>query len=115
MPSTLRYTPPMTPTLQNSTGNELVLPDRWATEITPRLAAGETTQAWLEIDLDHRLKFASGLVLLTNRRLLARAPGEADWQEWPLQASLRLNHQDHAGVGRLALVNGQGRLATWRY
>src|SRR5574343_118222 len=115
MPSTLRYTPLMTPTLQNSTGNELVLPDRWATEITPRLAAGETTQAWLEIDLAHRLKFASGLVLLTNRRLLARAPGEADWQAWPLQAGLSLNHHDHAGVGALELVNGQGRLATWRY
>jgi ATP-binding cassette subfamily B protein len=100
---------------QNSAASEPALPDHWATEIAPRLAADETTQAWLEIDLDHRLKFASGLVLLTNRRLFARAPGDADWQEWPLQAGLTLQHHDHAGVGSLELVNGQGKLATWRY
>jgi ATP-binding cassette subfamily B protein len=115
MPATLRYTLLMTLTLQNSTSNELVLPDRWATEITPMLATGETTQAWLEIDLDHRLKFASGMVLLTNRRLLARSPDDTGWQEWPLQAGLKLQHHDHAGVGSLELVNGQGKLATWRY
>ena len=115
MPATLRYSLLMTLTLQNSTSNELVLPDRWATEITPMLATGETTQAWLEIDLDHRLKFASGMVLLTNRRLLARSPDDTGWQEWPLQAGLKLQHHDHAGVGSLELVNGQGKLATWRY
>lgn len=63
------------------------------------------TQAWLEIDLDARLQFASGLVLVTNRRLLARAPGTRQWQEWPLRAGLALNHHDHAGVSALELVD----------
>ena len=91
------------------------MPGRWAADIAAHLATGETTQAWLEIDLDSRLKFAAGLVLVTDRRLLARAPGEAGWQEWPLSADLSLNHHDQAGVGALELVDKKGRLASWRY
>ena len=65
----------MTPNPHNAASNELALPGRWATEIEPQLAAGEKIQAWLEIDLDARLQFANGLVLVTDRRLLADLPG----------------------------------------
>ena len=99
----------------NSASNELALPGHWAAAIEPRLTPGETTQAWLEIDLDNRLKFSSGLVLVTNRRLLAQPAGETEWQEWPLRGGLTLNHHDHAGVGALELIDEQGQLATWRY
>ena len=111
----LRYTLAMIPNQQISAGSELALPDRWAAEVEPQLAAGEKTQAWLEIDLDNRLQFAAGLVIVTDRRLLARAPGDGGWQEWPLRAGLALNHHDHAGVGALELVDANGRLANWRY
>jgi hypothetical protein len=63
----------MTPNAQNIAGNEPVLPSRWATEVEPQMAAGEEIQAWLEIDLDSRLQFANGLVIVTDQRLLARA------------------------------------------
>uniref|UniRef100_Q47AY9 ABC transporter, transmembrane region:ABC transporter related protein n=1 Tax=Dechloromonas aromatica (strain RCB) TaxID=159087 RepID=Q47AY9_DECAR len=99
----------------NSASTELALPGHWTAAIEPRLTSGETTQAWLEIDLDNRLKFSSGLVLVTNRRLLALPAGETDWQEWPLRGGLTLNHHDHAGVGALELIDEQGQLATWRY
>jgi ATP-binding cassette subfamily B protein len=105
----------MTANVQTPASNEPALPSRWATELEAKLATNEKTQAWVEIDLDNRLQFAAGLVLVTNRRLLARAPGEAGWSEWPLSAWLKLNHHDHAGVGTLELVNAQGRLASWRY
>ena len=111
----MRYTRPMTPNLQNTASAELALPSRWAAEVEPQLAAGEKTQAWLEIDLNARLQFAAGIVLVTDRRLLARAPGDEQWQEWPLRSGLSLNHHDHAGVGALELVDQNGRLANWRY
>ncbi|WP_371323177.1 ABC transporter ATP-binding protein [Dechloromonas sp. ZY10] len=91
------------------------LPPHWAGEVGSRLEAGESVQAWLETDLDARLYFAPGLIVLTERRLLARAGGELEWKSWPLAAGQRLEHHDHAGVGLLELVNEQGRVATWRY
>jgi ATP-binding cassette subfamily B protein len=99
----------------NPAGNEPTVPGRWAADVEAKLAAGEKPQAWLEIDLDNRLKFASGLVLVTDRRLLAYTPDNTRWQEWPLRGGLTLNHHDHAGVGALELVDENGRLATWRY
>jgi ATP-binding cassette subfamily B protein len=105
----------MTPTAQNIAGNEPALPGHWAAELAPLLASNEKTQAWVEIDLDPRLKFANGLVVVTDQRLLARSPGDTNWREWPLHAGLTLNHLDHAGVGTLELLDANGLLATWRY
>ncbi|OON61206.1 ABC transporter [Massilia sp. KIM] len=56
-----------------------------------------------------------GLVAVTNRRLLARAPGDSQWRDWPLRAGLALRHHDHAGVGHLELVDEHGLLAAWRF
>jgi len=111
----MRYTRTMIPDTTIPAPSEPALPGRWAAEVEPLLAADEQTQAWLEIDLDARLQFAAGIVLVTDRRLLARPPGTGGWQEWPLRAGLALNHHDHAGVGALELVDENGRLAHWRY
>jgi ATP-binding cassette subfamily B protein len=111
----LRYTLMMTQIAQNVAGNEPALPSRWAAEVEALLLAGERTQAWLEIDLDTRLHFSAGLVIVTDKRLVARAPGAAQWSDWPLRAGLKLNHADHAGVGTLELADERGRLACWRY
>ncbi|CAM3636999.1 ABC transporter [Bordetella pertussis] len=35
--------------------------------------------AWLETDLDARLRFETGMVLATDRRILACAPGRREW------------------------------------
>ena len=69
----------------------------------------------LEVDLDRHLRFANGVVLLTNQRLISKFPGETSWQSWPLRAGLALTHHDHAGVGTLALRDAAGQLALWRY
>ncbi|MBC7455912.1 MAG: ATP-binding cassette domain-containing protein, partial [Massilia sp.] len=55
------------------------------------------------------------MVVLTDRRLLARAAGEPAWRDWTYRSGLQLKHHDHAGVGHLALFDAQGRLATWRF
>jgi len=93
-------------------------PAAWRGEIDAldgNLRNGETIFGWLETDLDAKLCFASGIVVLTDRRLLARGLGDADWQQWPLVAGMRLARRDHAGVGSLELFNGKGLVARWRY
>jgi ATP-binding cassette subfamily B protein len=90
-------------------------------EVQSRLEPGETLVAWFAPDLDERLFYAEGLVLLTERRLLAHAlDGRADsngphWQAWPLEPDMTLRCELHAGVGTLDLVTSSGRLAHWRY
>jgi ATP-binding cassette subfamily B protein len=69
----------------------------------------------LEIDLDDRLDFRPGSLVLTETRLLARSGDAADWSAWTLDSTLSLHHHDHAGIGSLELHDGSGRLARWRY
>ncbi len=111
----MRYTRRMSANLQNTAGDELAMPDQWAERLASRLTKDEKIQAWLELDLDARLHFANGLVAVTDQRLLALAPGDSEWREWPLRPALNLNHHDNAGVGSLELLDAQGRIACWRY
>jgi ATP-binding cassette subfamily B protein len=80
-----------------------------------RLNASENVLATLPVDLDEELRFTSGLLALTDRRLLARDPDGA-WSEWKLPApGLEMHLADHAGVGALDLQDVRGRVARWRY
>ena len=97
----------------SSVGGEL--PDRWRSDIQAQLSQGENVVSALEVDLDQQLRFAKGVVVITNTRLLARAPGQEQWQAWPFSFDLSLEHHDHAGVGHLELVSARGRLAAWRF
>jgi ATP-binding cassette subfamily B protein len=87
----------------------------WCAEAVARLASGESLEAGLALDLDESLHFGEGVLAVTDRRLLARSPGESDWREWPYQAGLQLLHHDHAGVGSLELLDETGRLGGWRF
>ncbi len=90
------------------------LPDRWRTEL-PALAPEENVLSALEVDLDSKLHFNKGLVLLTERRIMARAPGETVWRDWTYHPGMSLKLHDHAGVGHLELVDDKQRLAAWRF
>jgi ATP-binding cassette subfamily B protein len=82
--------------------------------------------ATLSVDLDAQLRFAPGLLALTDRRLLARGP-DGRWMSWATQGDagvpvpgLDLRHFDHAGVGTIELVatpdaGAPQRLASWRF
>ncbi|MBW8897938.1 MAG: ATP-binding cassette domain-containing protein, partial [Massilia sp.] len=91
------------------------LPERWQSEVERKLAPGENVLASVEVDLDEKLRFVKGIVVVTDRRLLARAPGEVVWHDWSYHAGLALHHHDHAGVGHMELVDAKGRLAAWRF
>ncbi|WP_317205282.1 ABC transporter ATP-binding protein [Janthinobacterium sp.] len=92
-----------------------LLPEPWQNEVEKKLVSGENVLTSVEVDLDARLRFTKGIIIVTDRRLLARSPGEAVWHEWSYRAGLALKHHDHAGVGHLELQDEQGRLASWRF
>ncbi|GGC71663.1 cyanophycin metabolism-associated ABC transporter [Undibacterium terreum] len=103
-------------TKQLSLDNALsTLPDAWRSDLEKQLATGENVLSAVEVDLDARLRFVKGLIIVTDRRLLAKSPGETVWQEWAYRKGLQLRHHDHAGVGHLELVDEQRRLASWRF
>lgn len=87
-------------------------------ETAKQLHAGETLLAVFEPDLDRQLRYAAGLVVLTDRRLLARepdAPAGSTWQSWPIMPGMSLRTVEHGSAGMLELVETTGRLAYWRY
>lgn len=91
------------------------LPRDWRGEATAQLVPGETILAWLTIDLDAALKFRPGLVAVTDRRVLARAPDDDGWRSWSYGDTTGMTLSDHAGAGFLELHDDRSRLATWRY
>ena len=92
-----------------------VVPALWQPEVNLQLRPRENVLAFMEVDLDERLHFLTGVLVVTSERLLSRAAGQLAWQSWGLAAGLRLQHHDHAGVGHLELVDASGRLAQWRF
>lgn len=83
--------------------------------VSAPLEPGENALVRLDVDLDAQGRFASGQLLLTERRLLALSPGGDTWQAWPLGPGLTLRHADLAGIGELSLHDAERRLAAWRY
>jgi ATP-binding cassette subfamily B protein len=98
------------------------LPASWREETIRRLETGETLLAWFDPNLDDRLHYARGLVVLTDRRLLAYSEAatadgceSAQWQSWPLTESSKLRTVEHGSAATLELMDASGRLACWHY
>ena len=91
------------------------LPAPWRGVVEACLAADENVLAWLEVDLNAQLHFSHGLVVLSGQRLIAWPDAQSPWQDWLLHPGMSLQLHDHAGVGRLQLLDGHGQLACWRF
>ncbi len=94
------------------------LPAHWSDETAVQLETGETLLAWFEPDLDDRLHYARGVVLLTDRRVLSGREvegGAVHWQSWPLTEGTSLRTVEHGSAATLELVDSSGRLACWYY
>lgn len=109
------------------------LPEHWRRQLADQLGQDESLIGWFETDLDLSLHYATGLVALTDRRLLSigaateprtiasnsAAPttnGQAaPWQSWPIVADVQMRAAEEGGLGTLELVSATGRLAYWRY
>lgn len=94
------------------------------------LASDETVAAWLELDLDTHLNYAHGLLVLTQRRLLAIEPAESSEtlktsdgsllaaptvRSWNLSETSGVRSKDRGAAGRLELLGSAGRLACWHF
>ena len=90
---------------------DLMIPDLWRSDL--QLVPGETVVSALQLDLDLRLHFVDGMLLVTDRRLLARGSVDDVWHTWSYRPGLKLTHHDHAGVGHLELQDEHGLLASW--
>ncbi len=95
-------------------------------EIEAQLEAGESLLACFAPDLNERLSYAPGVIVLSDRRILGEVSGSPErngspetvgrsWQSWPLDTGMAIRCREHAGVGTLDLVGPEGRLAHWRY
>ncbi len=94
----------------------LDLPAAWREDLQLQLTPQENVLAWLEVDLDARLYFAQGLLVLTSQRLIWQSTNAPQtWHNQPLQAGLQLELSDHAGVGKLQLRDTDQQLAEWRF
>ncbi|MBU3710242.1 MAG: ABC transporter ATP-binding protein [Limnohabitans sp.] len=94
------------------------LPEGWRSSVQSQLSPHENVLAWLEVDLNAQLHFERSLLIVTDQRLFSgsQAPDRSvAWSEWALVSGRTLTHHDHAGVGHLALVDEQQRLAQWRF
>lgn len=91
------------------------IPSIWISEVTSQLTGEENVLAWLEIDLNTHLHFSEGIVVVTNKRLLAKMADDEIWQDWHYQQGLLLTQRDYAGVGCLELFDAHARIAYWRY
>ncbi|MNY86383.1 putative ABC transporter ATP-binding protein [compost metagenome] len=83
-------------------------------ELRAQLAPHENVQAALSVDLTVSLRFAQGLLVLTENRIVGK-DADSDWQSWQLSADLQLRFMDHAGVGTLELHDSHQRLSLWRF
>jgi ATP-binding cassette subfamily B protein len=90
------------------------VPDDLKDELNRQLLVGEKILVWMDGDLNANLNFKHFVLALSNQRILSLQQGEA-WQSWNLHQGLTIQRHDHAGVGTLQLMNGDTRLAYWRY
>ena len=103
------------------------IPDDWSefpaglrAAAESQLQADEQPLAWFSPDLNARLRFVSGIVVLTRERVLfceTTEPSRSveNWQSWRRESRQELRISEVAGIGTLELINGAGRVAVWKY
>ncbi|WP_162085189.1 ABC transporter ATP-binding protein [Sulfuriferula nivalis] len=91
-------------------------PAAWADEIRTQLASDEQVVAWMHLDLNAQLQFVDGLLVLTNKRLLAtHIRQNSSWQVVDISVNSIMHRRDHAGVASIDVEDTSGRQATWHY
>ncbi|MEQ1669089.1 MAG: ABC transporter, partial [Sulfuriferula sp.] len=91
------------------------IPAVWTVSLRSQLAPDEHVVAWMRLDLNAQLKFADGLLVLTNQRLLARYAPDSTWQVIDISANSIMHRHDHAGVASIVLEDGGTRVGSWHY
>ncbi len=90
-----------------------------------QLNQGEAVISWLAPNLNPNLRFADGLVVLTEKRILSfeaqphsksdQSLADGNWQCWDLHSVAELRATDRAGLASLELIGPDRLLHTWRF
>ena len=91
------------------------LPETIRADVAKQLSKNEQLVAWMQGDLDTNLHFNPYLLVLSNAGVLTKNTTENTWHAWKYRKGLTLQRHDHAGIGTLELLDGDARLAYWRY
>ena len=91
-----------------------LLPTVWRQRIDALLGPDESVRACFETDLTPDLRYAAGLAVLSNIRILHLTQDEQT-REWGLDDTLSLRQTDHAGVGQLEFMRGDTRTDLLRF
>jgi len=118
-------------------------PVEFQAQINGLLSEGEITLAWFAPDLDSRLHYAYGLVVLTNRALISIQPrpqakhhafspsfiskflrrtkkgdvpdSDRVFKTWSLTSIVSLRATEHKGIGTLHLLDTSHLLTPWKF
>ena len=91
------------------------VPHKWRRNLSKQLTQDEKIIIAFEVDLDDKLYFSLGLIVVTNNRLLSCSPNNKQWKTWDYVEGLKLVQNNYANVGCLELVNDQEVLNCWRF
>jgi len=101
------------------------LPESWKSAVSAKILPTENVLGWMQVDLDSRLSFNPGILICTDKRLIALQNSSTDPQNpanaspveqfWDLKAAYRLSYLDYAGVANLELLDSNSKLASWRF
>ncbi len=86
---------------------------------------GETVVSWLTPNLTPELRFADGLVVLTEKRILSfvaepnsntnQSSPIGKWQSWDLKSISEIRATDRAGLASLEILGPERLFHTWRF
>src|SRR5262245_49095318 len=97
------------------------VPAMWRDSLRSQLHPNEKVLAALETDLGADLRFSSGLLVLTDRRMMfaggdpAACRNSLNWQVWQLNDGHELRTSEFGTSGKLELVDATGRVASWPF
>lgn len=99
----------------------ILIPAHWQGRIDAELEPGERVVAVFEPDLNTQLEFVDGLVVLTDRRILAAqspsagagAANAGEFRSWLLEGAANIRTQEDGGLGRLELLSATKLEAQW--
>jgi len=96
------------------------VPEAFLGELNAQLRSGEEVLAWFEPNLDAKLRFGSGLAVLTNMAVITRQPTppgvpSSPWSRWELSEVREIRKLDRTGLGILELLGEKKLLQSWRF
>ncbi len=96
------------------------VPDTFHKELNALLRQGEEILACFEPNLDAKLRFGKGIVVLTNYGVISRQPTsfgapDSPWSRWELSEVREIRKLDRTGLGVLELLGEAKQLQAWRF